>query len=145
MNSADSNWLIKFEEDSEVRWVEPSRLNIREKIESSTIVPKLMSWMDQTLRGRKVLYTANNGKFLVGQIPDDNNFCSIWLADENPNQGLLSFNVLYSVIGQDKITRHMPKPNLRLIVNRPVSRSNLKFFYGSIIDLVYYYSWWIIW
>lgn len=125
MNSIDSNWLLKFEEDNDVRWLEPSRLRIREKIESSTIVPKLLSWMNPNLRGRKVFYQASsNGKYMLGHVPNNDEYCSIWLADENPNQGFLSFNILYNVIGQDKISRHMPYNSLLVTLDRPVSRSD---------------------
>eukprot|EP00029_Vermamoeba_vermiformis_P000684 TRINITY_DN10881_c0_g1_i1.p1 TRINITY_DN10881_c0_g1~~TRINITY_DN10881_c0_g1_i1.p1 ORF type:complete len:410 (+),score=52.26 TRINITY_DN10881_c0_g1_i1:320-1549(+) len=122
LNSIDSSWLIKFEEEHEVHWLEPSRLNIREKIESSTIVPKLMSWMDPAYRGSRVLYhtqtTQGVQRYALGQIPDEDDFANIWLADENPNQGSLSFNILYIVIGQDKLKRHMPHNKLLRVVNQ---------------------------
>jgi hypothetical protein len=132
MNSLDSNWLVKFEQDGETRWVEPSRLNVREKIDPSSVVPKLLSWVDPTLRGRQVFYHVPSSlgqKMYLGQICDEDDFCSIWLAEENPNQGLLSFNILYAVIGHDKVKRHLSQTSFTRIVANPKLEKGMFVYY----------------
>lgn len=122
MDELDSNWLIKFEQDGDTRWVEPSRLKIRQKIDPSSVVPKLLSWVDPTLRGRQVLYPATSARgdqMYLGRISENEDFCSVWLAEENPNQGLLSFNILYVVTGHDNVKRHLSLSSFTRILSNP--------------------------
>ncbi len=124
MSGIDSNWLVKFEENGVVRWLEPSRVRVRERMDAASIAPRLMAWMDPSLKGRKVLFKAQSTdeKFSLGTVSDEEDFCGIWLEEENHKQGFLSFNVLFSVYDNNNMKRYLPLNSLMKVdvSDRPV-------------------------
>ena len=123
MNGLNYNWLVKYEEDGAVRWLEPSRLQIKERMDEASIAPKLMSWMDPSLKGQKVLFKVQSTfgeKFFLGRVSDAEDFCGVWLAEEIHKLGLLSFNILFTIYDHNNMKRYLPMSCLLKIDDRPV-------------------------